>query len=71
MYHRDMTVETAITADPHAIILALDQDAITSRIRELDDEKKALRVLLRAALTRNASNLYRPRAPREVSSASR
>ncbi len=40
------------TADPVALVDALEPDAIRSRLADLDRQSRALRVLLRAAIAR-------------------
>ncbi len=48
------------TADPVAMVDALNPDAIRSRLVELDRQSRALRVLLRAAVARERALDHKP-----------
>jgi hypothetical protein len=59
--------------DPIEVLRGLDADALQERLHQIDQERKALIILLRAARTRDyrPEPILAPRATREKKEASR
>jgi hypothetical protein len=62
-----MSTEQTIISDPRSVVSALNADAISARLDELDGEAEALRVLLRAARARERSATQAKMPPRKQS----
>lgn len=56
VYHPDMDAPHFTLTDPIALVRDLDVDAILARLDALDQERDALRVLLRAGRARERKN---------------